>query len=408
MKRLYALIGILFVAALLAPSASAQSAGCRGLEVHAAQVRFPEITIQFSVCDATGNRIAGIDRSAIRLTEDGRPVADFELETIVADAQTPVQSVLLSNNNPFVLTATGASIGIVFDATQLLNGSGARTRDSIGEGRAAIEAFLLEEGDPPPVRTRSPGNMEHVGLFIPADQPDQSLRPETLPDFTQDRYAVINTLRQSLPIRKGKTSLNAAIQAAIEATARDAQQRGAEAAVLVVSDGGDALTGETFNALIAQAQQRKVRIVAFGVGTDRALQNNGFRLKQLADATGGIYLERPSASEAGNAFLRIIEPRPAALYSVRYATRIIDDGKQHSLVLEVTAPDRVLSYPIPLTLSSVDSGIRLTPLGDALLRQYFAFAVPIALLLSLFLTLISGALFWFSTSSSGLKGKTKH
>lgn len=406
MRRLFALCAFLGMLALLASSVHAQSQGCRGIEIHAAQMEFPNVVIQFSVCDATGNRIVGIDRSAIRLTEDGRPVADFDLESIVVDAQTPIRSVALNNGETLTLATTGASIGIVFDATQLLNGSGAQARNSIGEGRAAIEAFLLEEGEPPPPRTRSPGNMEHIGLFIPADQPDQSLRPETLPEFTGDRYAVINTLRQSLPIRQRKTSLNAAIQTAIEATARDAQQRGAEAAVLVVSDGGDALTGDSFTALIAQAQQRRVRIVAFGVGTDKALQSNGFRLKQLAEATGGVYLERPDASAAGDAFLRIAEPRPAALYVVRYNSQIIDDGKQHSLVLEVTAPER-LSYPIPLTYTGADGGIRLTPLGDALLRQYFAFAVPIALFLSLFLTLISGAMFWFSTSSSGLKGKTQ-
>ncbi|ABU58211.1 VWA domain-containing protein [Roseiflexus castenholzii] len=407
MRRLFALCAILGMLTLLTPSAYAQSQGCRGIEVHAAQMEFPNVVVQFSVCDAAGNRIAGIDRSAIRLTEDGRPVADFDMESIVADAQTPVQSVALSNGGAsFMLTTTGASIGIVFDATQLLNGSGAQARNSIGEGRAAIEAFLLEEGEPPPPRTRSPGNIEHIGLFIPVDQPDQSLQPETLPAFTQDRYAVINTLRQSLPIRQKKTSLNAAIQSAIEATARDAQQRGAEAAVLVVSDGGDALTGDTFTALIAQAQQRRVRIVAFGFGTDKALQSNGFRLKQLAEATGGIYLERPNARAAGDAFLRVAEPRPAALYRVRYSTQIIDDGKPHSLELEVNAPDRLI-YQFPLTYAGADSGIRLTPLGDALLRQYFVFAVPIALFLSLFLTLISGAMFWLSTSSSGLKGKTQ-
>jgi hypothetical protein len=304
---------------------------------------------------------------------------------------------------------TGASIGIVFDASQLLNGTGAGAGDHLGAARAAIEAFLLEPGDPPPPRTRSPGNMERVAIFIPADQPAQALQPDGLPGFTQDRYAVINTLRQNLPVRQGKTSLNAAIQAAIDATARDAQENGGKAVVLVVSDGGDALTGDSFNSLISQASQKQVQIVAFGVGTDKALKNNGFRLKQLAEATGGIYLERPDANGAGSAFQRVVQSQPAAIYTVRYDTRIIDDGKSHTVVLEVVTPSGTRSYPFPLTYAGVTTGVTLAPLGDVLLRQYFMFAIPIAVMLSLLLTLMSGVIFWVSSASSGItRGKTRH
>ncbi len=409
MKRL-CILCIALSLVLPASLAGAQSQDrCSGLNVHSVRFQFPKVEMVFSVCDDTGNRIAGLDRSAIRLTEDGKPVSGFTMETVVADAQTPTQSVVLPDGSMLTLTATSASIGIVFDATQLLNGSGQQRRDSIAEGRAAIEAFLLESGDPPPPRTRSPGNIERVGLFIPADQPDQSLRPESLPDFTQDRYAVINTLRQNLPERQGKTSLIAAIQAAIDATARDAQQRGAEAVVLVVSDGGDALTGDTFNGLVAQANQQKVKIAAFGVGTDRALQSNGFRLKQLAEATGGVYIERPSATDAGNAFMRVVALRENAAYRVQYDTSIIDDGRQHPVVLEVTTPNGVRTYSFSLTYESPADNVSFAPLGNVLLRRYFMFAIPIALLFSLFLTLLSGAMFWFGKSSSGgLGGKTRH
>lgn len=402
-------IFVLWVIALLPMTAAyAQPAACRGLEVHAAQLAFPTVTLQFSVCDASGNQMTTLDRSAIRLLEDGTPITDFTLESHIAQAGQPVQSIPLVNGGTFTLVTTGASIGIVFDASQLLNGTGAGAQDNIGKGRAAIEAFLLEPGDPPPPRTTSPGNMERVALFIPVEQPSQSLQPETLPGFTQDRYAVINTLRQNLPVRQGKTSLNAAIQAAVDATARDAQQNGGEAVVLVVSDGGDALTGDSFNSLLSQASQKKVRFVVFGIGTDKALQTNGFRLKQLAESTGGIYLQQPSEADAGNAFQQIVQPRPAGMYTLRYNTRIIDDGKSHTAVLEVVTPLGVQNYPFPLTYTAGGSAA-LTPLNDVLIRQYFAFAVPIALLLSLILTLMSGVAFWMTGASSGItRGKTKH
>lgn len=402
------LLCVITITLLPLARAYAQPATCRGLEVHAAQLAFPTVTLQFSVCDTSGNRMTTLDRSAIRLLEDGTPIADFTLESHIAQTGQPVQSVPLVDGNTFTLATTGASIGIVFDASQLLNGTGANAQDNIGKGRAAIEAFLLEPGDPPPPRTMSPGNMERVGLFVPADQPSQSLQPQELPGFTQDRYAVINTLRQNLPVRQGKTSLNAAIQAAIDATARDAQQNGGEAVVLVVSDGGDTLTGDSFTSLLAQATQQKVRIAVFGIGTDKALQKNGFRLKQLAEATGGIYLEQPTDADAGSAFQQIVQPRPAGMYTLRYNTRIIDDGKSHMAILEVVTPSGVQNYTFPLTYT-VGENIVLTPLSDVLLRQYFAFAVPIAILLSLMLTMINGLAFWMKSASSGItRGKTRH
>jgi hypothetical protein len=408
MKRI-GIITTLLVAMLLVAPAHAQSPACQGLEVHAAQLTFPTVAIQFSVCDAQGNRMTTLDRSAVRIIEDGTPITSFTLESQTAHDGQPVQTVPLVSGGTFTLVTTGASIGIVFDASQLLNGTGAGAGDHLGAARAAIEAFLLEPGDPPPPRTRSPGNMERVALFIPADQPAQALQPDGLPGFTQDRYAVINTLRQNLPVRQGKTSLNAAIQAAIDATARDAQENGGKAVVLVVSDGGDALTGDSFNSLISQASQKQVKIVAFGIGTDKALQNNGFRLKQLAEATGGIYLERPDANSAGSAFQNAVQSQPAAIYTVRYDTRIIDDGKSHTVVLEVVTPSGTLSYPFPLTANVPSPNITLAPLGDVLLRQYFMFAIPIAVMLSLLLTLMSGVIFWVSSASSGItRGKTRH
>jgi hypothetical protein len=301
MKRI-GIITTLLVALLLVAPAHAQSPACQGLEVHAAQLTFsnrlPFSSVSVTPKGTRSPRWTGAPSASLK-TET--PITSFTLESQTAHDGQPVQTVPLVNGGTFTLVTTGASIGIVFDASQLLNGTGAGAGDHLGAARAAIEAFLLEPGDPPPPRTRSPGNMERVALFIPADQPAQALQPDGLPGFTQDRYAVINTLRQNLPVRQGKTSLNAAIQAAIDATARDAQENGGKAVVLVVSDGGDALTGDSFNSLISQASQKQVKIVAFGIGTDKALQNNGFRLKQLAEATGGIYLERPDANSAGSA-----------------------------------------------------------------------------------------------------------
>jgi hypothetical protein len=105
----------------------------------------------------------------------------------------------------------------------------------------------------------------------------------------------------------------------------------------------------------------------------------------------------------------VVQSQPAAIYTVRYDTRIIDDGKSHTAVLEVVTPSGTRSYPFPLTYAGVTTGVTLAPLGDVLLRQYFMFAIPIAVMLSLLLTLMSGVIFWVSSASSGItRGKTRH
>jgi hypothetical protein len=389
MKRLHLIVFMLVSMVVAAPLAQAQSTS--ELEIHATTVAFPQVTIQFSVHDATGRRVVGLGQSNIRLVEDGNPIPQFALDSQIADTATPVQQVALSDGSTYSLAATGATIGLVFDATQLLNGSGAKARDNLSVARLAIEAFLLESGDPPPVRTLAPGNLEQVGLFIPVDQPSQTLQPDGATGFTQDRYALINALRGLQP-RQGKTNLYAGVQAAIDATARQAEQMGTEAVVLVVSDGGDAISGDTFNALITQATQRKVHIVAFGIGSDAALKSGGFRLKQLADGTGGVYLERPNAADAGAAFAQLAKPTPSAMYSLHYTTALIDDGKAHSVALQVNLPSGTVNYQFNLDTMHTAPPTTLQPLNDILMRQYVVIALPVALLLSLFLALITGFL----------------
>ncbi len=371
------------VGLMMASVTSAQSVVCpdSGLNVLATRQAGRTISIQFSVCNQNRVPFVALSKSAVRVLEDDRVVTTFDFQSIASDERTPVQDVPLVDGTVVPLDAIGASIGIVFDATRLINGSGSDARDHLSAGRAAIEAFLLQPGNPPPPRTAAPRNPERVGLFIPADQPGQSFRPNDLPDFTIDRYLVINTLRIGLPQRQGKTNLFAAVQTAVEATARDAKQHGGKAIVLVVSDGGDALTGEAFNSLVAQAAQQNVTVVTFGVGTDRALEKNGFRLQQLAEATGGRYYSRPTENDASDAFIRFVKPQPVALYTIAYETKVIDDGKEHRLAIEVATAEGSFSYSIPISLVNTSSGSLLS-IWDVLLRQYFLFAIPLLVLLT--------------------------
>lgn len=405
---IYRLLCVLLMILLAAPSsANAQAVG--ELQPLAMGIDFPNVTIDFQVLDSAGHSVVGLKPGNIQLSEDGKPVAQFTLREHTANAATPGLAVTLSDGMVHNLAAKGATIGIVFDATQLLNGTGSNAANHLEAARLAIEAFLLEPGDPqaPPIRSMSPNSPERVGLFIPVDNAVQSLQPADLPGFTQDRYEVINALRNLQP-RSGKTNLYAAVQAAIEATASESERTGTTAVVLVVSDGGDAISGDTFNAVIDQANDRNVQVATFGIGTDNALEAGGFRLKQLADGTGGMYAQRPDATAAGTVFTQLATPTATSIYTLNYQTAIIDDGKEHQIQIVVNLPDGgSVSNVIPFA-PSVAFGVEpvsLNPLGDVLLRQYFLIALPAALLLSLLLTIMTGAVVWRERGSSGIKNR---
>ncbi len=385
------------------PALSSVAQSSQKVDIRAVDISFPDITIDFRVKDASGRDVLDLTPRDVQVIEDGGTVISaVELGQQIADTSDPERTVNLSDGqNLETLTTTGAAIGIVFDATTVLNGGD--SANHVAAGRQAIEQFLAQTG------IQAPSNPEILSLFIPIDSPEQQVQPAELVDFTHDRNAVINYLRQ-MPSRSGKTNLYAAIQEAVEDTATVAQQQGRNAVVLVVSDGGDAISGDTFNAIIERANASGVRICAFGVGTDKSLneQQGGFRLNQLASATGGVYVQRPDEAAASSAFASTVTATPASLYTLRYRTSLIDDGKRHNLVVQVTLPDgTVNSQQVEFTGSVVPNpDMQLAPLGDVLLRKYVVVAVPIALLVSLLVVAVIGGLRW-NRSQSLSRGITR-
>lgn len=386
----------------LQPLALSQAQSAAKVDIRAVAINFPEITIDIRVKDGRGRDVLDLDTRNVQVVEDGTTtITPLEVTQQTTDMSDPDRAISLSDGQQETLKPTGAAIGIVFDATTMLNG-GAST-DYVAAGRNAIEKFLQQTG------TQAPGNPEVISLFIPIDSPEQQIQPEEFVTFTYDRNAIINHLR-TFQSRSGKTNLYAAIQQAVVDTATTAQSQGRNAVVLVVSDGGDAISGDTFNAIIERANTSGVKISAFGVGTDKNLneQQGGFRLNQLASATGGVYVQRPDDQSAANAFSSTVTATPASLYTLRYRTNLIDDGKRHHLVVQVTLPGgQVNSQQVEFTGDApILPGMQLAPLGDVLLRQYFVIAVPVALLGSLIVVLIMGGVRW-SRSQSLSKGITR-
>lgn len=82
-----------------------------------------------------------------------------------------------------------------------------------------------------------------------------------------------------------------------------------------------------------------VKLVTFGIGADKTAEG-GFRLAQLAKTTGGLYLQRPDDAAVSDAFRKTVVAASAALYTARYSTALLDDGRKHHFVVQVTLPDR--------------------------------------------------------------------
>jgi len=388
---------------LLAPRLIVHAQSPAEVDVRAAPANFPDIVADFRVKGANGQYITGLTSSDVRIIEDGTAITNVTWASQRADKSKPTLTVPLSDGKTEELSTTGATIGVVFDATTLLNGAqGAGTgADYLAEGREAIKQFLFQTGP------QAPNNSEAIGLFIPIASSDQKVQQD-VPDanaegFTQNRNGLINTMLTT-EVRTGKTNLYDAIREAVEDTASVARQRGSAAVVLVVSDGGDTISAGSFDALIQQASANKVTVIAFGVGTDRSLneQRGGFRLNQLASTTQGVYLPHPDAAAAKNAFDTVVAATPAEIYTISYKTALIQDNKQHSFMIQVTLSDgsgQASSQPIPIVFPPASSQPK-SGLNQALLR-YLRIAVPAALIVSLLIALLMGALRWSRSRSVG-------
>ena len=402
MKQVYVclVMGLLWVVA--GPSVAAQAA----LRVNVLAVdasNFPEIVLDIQVEDAQGRRLLGLDAQAFQISEDGAPltgvVALREQSTSLVSPTLTVQRAAAPSGDATTLFSRGAALGIVWDAAVLRPDQQA----VFDAGKQLLRAFLFNN-------SRAPGDPEKVSLFIPASSPDDVIQVPAFATYTQDGGKLINHILNTQQPRTKATNLYAAIQQAVVATAATGQREGRPAVVLVVSDGGDIISGDAFNPIVAQAQQQAVKIVALGVGSPQTLEKSGFRLSQLAAATGGIYVQQPTPDAMPALFAATMPAALDSMYSLRYSSVLVDDGKNHILALKVSANGVATnSQPIPFTPRVASTLTPLKPLGAVLLREYAAFAVPLALLAALVITMLTGGVRYLRDKSVSLhKAKTRH
>ena len=368
---------------------AAQGASQVQLEVHALKIDGRAVEVLFNVADqATGRNLQGLNSDNVKLLEDGTAIApEIKLVESRTDAANPMSTVIalqpsngvgvIGGSTAITLSVVGATIGIVFDASKLTNTAGDPT-DYVAKGRELIVTFL-DAGRP-----TAASNPEALGLFLPLTVPavsGEQIRPTALPGFGQDRNAVINVLNQMAP-RTGKTNVFDTLSLAVSATADAAAKRGTDAYVLVITDGGDSTSVGSYDALVAEAVARKVRLLILGVGPLKRLAGNAAVLTTLATKTGGAYLGNPDKAAIEDFYRSNVSVTGQSAYTLRYTTNLIDDGASHTLVIRITGAATGESKPISLGLQGSGGTFDL---GNAM-RGYAMRAIPLAIIISLALT----------------------
>ncbi|NJL53998.1 VWA domain-containing protein [bacterium] len=353
---------------------------------------FPEFVLDVRVRDQEGRDIADLQPNAFKVIEDGQaPQSITQLDTVKTQTGATLQRVPLSSGTEVDLFSTGATIAVVLDATNILNANAPSGVDHLEQAKTAVRHFLTTEA-------QAEAYPEAVTLYIPVEQPNQQLQPdvvgewstpnlrgEPLSNFTTDRNLLINHLNLGLQPRSGLTSLYAAVRQAILDTRAIARERGSNAVVFVVSDGADDISLEAFQGTIDLALNEGVKIIAVGIGSDSILQRSGFRLKQMAEATGGVYLQQPDEAALQEAFRTVATPVHASIHQLRYQSTLPDDGREHTLQVQVSQNGATAnSEVIPITVRGVLNGPELKPqVFNNLLLIYLSLSIGTALLVAL-------------------------
>jgi Ca-activated chloride channel homolog len=219
---------------------------------HSIRVESRLVLIPVTVTDPLGAPVAGLRRSAFRLFEGGsqQEIKYFHSE----DA--PV------------------SLGVVFDASQSMEGR-------IGRSREALARFF---------ETAVPGDEYFVVEF--------NDRPRLLCEFTPDA----GRIRQALAGIKTR-NWTALLDAVCLAVQQMKHAKNARKALLVLSDGGDNNSRYTETEMLSILREGDVSV--YSIGLAGGLLNRHVRLlRKLSDETGGHVWEVGNAGELPGAVLK--------------------------------------------------------------------------------------------------------
>jgi hypothetical protein len=367
------------------------------VRVLAVEVEGAQVSVDFQVQDASGRDVLSVKPQDVVIIENEhitttKIIDDDHFNQQRTDEDTPTIKLTAGDGQPLELSATSATIGIVYDAVSQPRRSEAEP-DTLAEGRKIIRQFLCQTESCDQLRTKVAAKPEAIGLFIPPNvNGGQVVQPREFKDFPQELEARVNLLNYLTTLkRESPTMLYGTLELAVRTTAAKAQERGGPAIVLLVSNRGDDYDQAQFDSLIKLAQESSVTIVTFRVGQaadENQVTDDQFR--KLATETGGIFEAAPDESMVGRAFDEMVTFNHTSLYTARYTTTLVPDGQTQHLRVEVRQGEQQgTSASREFVLRGKVFETKL--LAQVLVEQYFLIAIPIALLSSLLLTLLTGA-----------------
>lgn len=246
------------------------------------------VSLTVTVTDKQGRYVAGLDRNAFAVYEDGvRQEIGF-----------------FSNRD------APASVGIVFDV------SGSMTGEKIRRAKEALRRFIQTS------------HAEDEYSLVSFNE-----RAELLLDRTRDGEALLSQFGNVKP--QGNTALYDAVALGLEAVARG---RHPKRVLIVISDGEDNHSRTDFGQVRRKLQEADVTIYTVLIGPLLPRSNGGVVMDNLASASGGKSYFPGNAEAMSEAFEQIaLELRRQ--YSVGYTPlNPTTDGKWRSMKVAVQSP----------------------------------------------------------------------
>jgi Ca-activated chloride channel family protein len=250
------------------------------------------VVLHVTVKDNQGRYVAGLPQESFSILEDGRP----QTIPFFSSEDAPVTVGLLIDNS-----------GSMYSSRELV--------------LAAVTSF---------VEHSNPRDEVFALLF------NETIRSALSPDmpFTSDLAVLRGALSHAI-LPRGRTALYDAIDAGQDYLTRGQYER---KALVVVSDGGDNASDTTFEQILNRTQASNVVIHGVGLVDPVEQESNPKRLKQLAQASGGVMFRPNNVRQVAEALERVaLDIRSA--YTLGYAP--VDKAAHgfHRIRVAVRAPN---------------------------------------------------------------------
>lgn len=202
-----------------------------------------------------------VDKRTFAVTDTGYAITDFSLTRVTKESR--------QNSVVFVVDVSGSVQGL-----------------PLYEAISGIERFVKD----------SKGSFEYSGIVFSGDVSSSG-------GFTEDQQRILRDLNYTIENSgSGDTALFDGVQSGISKVAGKTGRK----TVIVLSDGGENSSLASLGSIINSAIGNDVSIISIGIpGTD--IDGGEGVMLQMADATGGFYMETREAEDISGAYRRIFQ-----------------------------------------------------------------------------------------------------